>query len=80
MDNISARMGYPVYATEATAVWDSLATGPYRDKAMIVYPQASAPPLASFLYLHLAALLLQSPCAVTIRPAASAERSSRRFM
>ena len=43
MDNISERMGFPVLATEATAVWDSLATGPYRDAAVIVYPQALAP-------------------------------------
>ncbi|GBF89407.1 hypothetical protein Rsub_01979 [Raphidocelis subcapitata] len=43
MDDISARMGFTVQATEATPMWDTLSTGPYRDTAVAVYPQALPP-------------------------------------
>jgi hypothetical protein len=43
MGDISSQMGYTVPASDATPVWDTLATGAFRDKAVIVYPQATSP-------------------------------------
>jgi hypothetical protein len=43
MGDISKQMGYTVPASDATPVWDTLATGPHRDDVIIVYPQATSP-------------------------------------
>jgi poly(3-hydroxybutyrate) depolymerase len=43
MGDISRQMGYTVPSSDATPVWDTLATGPLRDSAVIVYPQATSP-------------------------------------
>ena len=43
MGDISRQMGYTVPASDATPVWDTLATSWMRDKAVIVYPQATSP-------------------------------------
>jgi len=43
MDNITARMGFTVLASDATPIWDTLATAAYRETAVVVYPQALSP-------------------------------------
>ncbi|KAI8462535.1 MAG: hypothetical protein J3K34DRAFT_447686 [Monoraphidium minutum] len=43
MGDISKQMGYTVPASDATPVWDTLATGKFRERAIIVYPQATSP-------------------------------------